>query len=72
MLNRNLRNKADEMKNKHEATHTHKRAGAVILLRSTVELTEVQVPSNGDRFWVKTADLTKLPDSADKRGLPGV
>jgi hypothetical protein len=72
MLNRNLRNEVDEMKNKDEVTHNHKRVGAVIVLRSTTELAEVLVPSSGDRFWVKTADLTKLADGGDKRRLSGV
>jgi hypothetical protein len=72
MLTRNLRNEVDEMKNKDdEVTHNHKRAGAVIVLRSTAELAEVLVPSSGDRFWVKRADLTKLADGEDKRRLSG-
>lgn len=60
------------MKNKDAVTHNHKRAGAVIVLQSTAELAEVLVPSSGDRFWVKTADLTKLADNDDKRRLSSV
>ena len=52
------------MKNTEQPTHNHKRAGAVIVLRSTAELAEVQVPVSGDHFWVKIADLTKLGDDA--------
>lgn len=55
------------MKNSNQATHNHKRAGAVIVLRSTAELAEVQIPSSGDHFWVKITDLTKLADDADGR-----
>ena len=52
------------MKNSNQATHNHKRAGTVIVLRSTAELAEVQVPSSGDHFWVKIKDLTKLAETA--------
>lgn len=52
------------VKNNNEATHNHKRAGAVIVLRSTAELAEIQIPSSGEHFWVKLIDLTKLPKSA--------
>jgi hypothetical protein len=55
------------MKNTNQATHNHKRVGAVVVLRSTAELAEVMVPSSGDHFWVKITDLTKLADVADGR-----
>ena len=32
------------MKNINQATHNHKRVGAVVVLRSTAELAEVLVP----------------------------
>jgi hypothetical protein len=55
------------MKNTTEATHNHKRVGAVVVLRSTAELAEVVVPSSGDHFWVKVAELTKLGEDTPKR-----
>ena len=55
------------MNKSNHATHNHKRAGAVVVLQSTAELAEVMVPSNGDHFWVKRADLTKLADGAGLR-----
>jgi hypothetical protein len=55
------------MKNINEATHSHKRAGAVVVLRSTAELAEVLVPSSRDHFWVMRSDLTELADDADTR-----
>lgn len=48
------------MKTIHEATHNHKRAGAVAVLQSTAELAQVTTIS-GEAFWVKLADLTELP-----------
>jgi hypothetical protein len=48
------------MKNNQPATHSHKRAGAVVLLQSTAELAKVFVPGSGDEFWVKLTDLTQL------------
>jgi hypothetical protein len=55
------------VKNTNQATHNHKRVGAVIVLRSTAELAEILVPSSSDHFWVKRTDLTKL---ADDEGAP--
>ena len=52
------------MKNSNQATHNHKRMGAVIVLRSTAELAEIQIPSSGDHFWVKLTELTELAESA--------
>jgi hypothetical protein len=49
------------MKTNHEATHNHKRAGAVVVLQSTAELAQVVTTASGDAFWVKLADLTELP-----------
>ena len=54
------------MKNS-EPTHHHKRVGEVILLRSTAELAEIQVPFSGDHFWVKITDLTELTERANAR-----
>ena len=56
-----------KMKNSNQATHNHKRVGAVIVLRSTAELAEVQIPSSGDHFWVKLTDLTELAETASGR-----
>jgi len=50
----------DDTKNIRRATHNHKRAGAVVVLQSTAELAKVLVPTSGDEFWVKLADLTEL------------
>lgn len=50
------------MKNIQQATHNHKRAGAVVVLQSTAELARVRVSTSGDEFWVKLADLTELID----------
>ncbi len=55
------------MKNTNQATHSHKRMGAVIVLRSTAELAEIQIPSSGEHFWVKLTELTKLAESAGGR-----
>ena len=55
------------MKNSNQATHNHKRVGEVIVLRSTAELAEIQIPTSGDRFWVKVAELTKLSDDVGGR-----
>jgi hypothetical protein len=55
------------MKNDIEqATHNHKRAGAVRLLESTNELAKVVVPSSGDEFWVKLTDLTQVGSVIEK------
>lgn len=55
------------MKNSAEPTHNHKKVGDVILLRSTAELAEVQIPISGDHFWVKIADLTELTGAVSGR-----
>src|SRR5690348_8342997 len=52
-----------KMKNSNQATHNHKRVGAVIVLRSTAELAEVQIPSSSDHFWVRLTDLTELAET---------
>jgi hypothetical protein len=52
------------VKNSNQATHNHKRVGAVIVLRSTAELAEVQIPSSGDHFGVRLTERTKLAESA--------
>jgi hypothetical protein len=51
------------MENSDQATHNHKRMGAVIVLRSTAELAEVQIPSSSDHFWVRLTDLTELAET---------
>jgi hypothetical protein len=56
------------MKNTEQATHSHKRAGAVVILQSTAELAQV-VTSSNDTFWVKLADLSEL--NADRTEAPG-
>jgi hypothetical protein len=48
------------MKNLQQATHNHKRAGAVMVIERTSELAKVLIPASGDEFWVKLADLTEL------------
>jgi hypothetical protein len=48
------------MKN-NQATHNHKRVGAVVILQSTAELAQI-VTSASDTFWVKLTDLTELAD----------
>lgn len=55
------------MKNINQVTHSHRRVGAVVVLRSTAELAEILIPSSRDHFWVKRSDLTKLADDADTR-----
>ena len=47
-----------KMKKIQEATHNHKRAGAVVVLQSTAELAQIVTVAGGDTFWVKVADLT--------------
>jgi hypothetical protein len=47
------------MKNNQQATHDHKRAGAVVLLQSTAVLGKV-LTAGGDEFWVKLTDLSLL------------
>jgi len=48
------------MKNNRDATHYHKRAGAVVVLESTAHLAKVLIRASGDQFWVKLIDLTEL------------
>ena len=48
------------MKTIQQATHNHKRAGPVVVLHSTEGLAKVLIPTSGDEFWVKRADLTEL------------
>jgi hypothetical protein len=48
------------MTKNREATHSHKRAGSVVLLESTGELAKVLLPASGDEFWVRLTDLTQL------------
>jgi hypothetical protein len=57
----------ENMKNIHQATHNHKRAGAVAVLQSTAELAQV-VTSGNDTFWVKLADLTELGAAVESKG----
>jgi hypothetical protein len=59
------------MKNNQSATHSHKRAGAVVLLESTAELAKILVPSSGDEFWVKLTDLTQLAGGMIEKSKPG-
>jgi hypothetical protein len=60
------------MKNNNEqATHNHKRAGAVILLESTAELAKVVIPASGDAFWVRLTDLTQLVGGVTEKSKPG-
>ncbi|HKN59621.1 MAG TPA: hypothetical protein VJW93_00475, partial [Candidatus Acidoferrales bacterium] len=58
------------MKNNHQATHDHKRAGAVVLLESTAVLGKVLTPS-GDEFWVKLEDLTDLASVGTEKTKAG-
>ena len=41
-------------------THKHKRAGEVVVLRSTAELMEVKVSCTGEKFWAKRSDVTEI------------
>ena len=59
------------MKNNQQATHNHKRVGAVVLLESTAELAKVLVAGSGDEFWVKRTDLTPWGDSVKVESKPG-
>ena len=58
------------MKNNQQATHNHKRAGAVVVLESTAELAKVLTPATGDEFWVKLSDLTELVGGAVEKTKP--
>jgi hypothetical protein len=58
------------MKNNQQATHDHKRAGAVVLLQSTAVLGKV-LTASGDEFWVKLEDLTDLAGGAIEKTKPG-
>jgi hypothetical protein len=53
-----------------EATHNHKRSGAVIVLESTNELAKVLIPTSGDEFWVKIIDLTPIVAGAKVEAKP--
>jgi hypothetical protein len=56
------------MKNNQQATHDHKKVGAVIVLESTGQLAKVVIPTTDQEFWVKLEDLTPLTDAVtDKR-----
>lgn len=48
------------MSNTEQAMHYHKRAGAVVVLKSTAELARVRVLTSGDEFWVKLTDVVEL------------
>lgn len=48
------------MSNTEQATHYHKRAGAVVVLKSTAELARIRVLTSGDEFWVKLTDVVEL------------
>ena len=54
-----------------QATHSHKTAGAVVILESTAQLAKVSVPARGDEFWVKLTDLSELVGGAIEKGGPG-
>jgi hypothetical protein len=58
------------MKNYQQATHDHKRAGAVVLLESTAVLGKV-LTTNGDEFWVKLADLTLVGSAVIEKSKAG-
>ena len=58
------------MKN-NQATHNHKRVGAVVVLESTAELAKVVIPESGDEFWVRLTDLTELVGGAVEKSKPG-
>jgi hypothetical protein len=51
------------MMNIPQATHNHKRVGAVVLLESTTELAKVLVLTGEDEFWVRLTDLTPFGDN---------
>jgi hypothetical protein len=58
------------VKNIEQATHNHKRAGAVLVLESAAKLARVRVLTSGDEFWVKLADLTELADAFADQSTP--
>jgi hypothetical protein len=58
------------MKNNQQATHDHKRAGAVVLLESTEVLGKV-LTTNGDEFWVKLTDLTLVGSDVIEKSKVG-
>lgn len=59
------------MKNSREATHNHKREGAVVVLESTMELAKVTVLKSGEEFWVKLIDLTPSAVGAAEESKSG-
>ncbi len=48
------------MNSTKQATHNHKRAGAVRVLQSTTDLAKIHVVASGEEFWVKLSDLAEL------------
>jgi hypothetical protein len=48
------------MNSTKQATHHHKRAGAVTVLQSTADLARIHVVASSEEFWVKLTDLTEL------------
>jgi hypothetical protein len=56
------------MMNIPQATHNHKRVGAVVLLESTTELAKVLVLTGEDEFWVRLTDLTPFGDNLIEKG----
>jgi hypothetical protein len=53
-----------------QATHHHKRAGAVAVLQSTADLARVHVVTSGEEFWVKLSDLAELAGGVAPEGTP--
>jgi hypothetical protein len=59
------------MKSTQQATHNHKRAGAVMVLQTTTELAQVTTVTGGDTFWVKVADLTLVGEEPARKAAKG-
>jgi hypothetical protein len=55
------------MSRNHNATHSHKTQGAVVLLKSTAQLGKVLVLNRDDEIWVKLADLTEDAQAISKK-----
>jgi hypothetical protein len=60
----NGKEKGEPMKSIPDATHRHKRLGAVVVLQMTSELAKIVMPVSGDEFWVKVSELSELTADA--------
>ena len=58
------------MKSISEATHQHRRLGAVVVLQTTSELAKIAIPVSGEEFWVKISDLSELGAEVPAKSKP--